>query len=239
MTSAGPPLAAVSWAASLRAWLLDPAPETPARAAGRTVKAESPPAPRPRVAVVGLSPACGTTTVARGIALVLAARDPGSTAIVSSSSLAGGASLPPSRAASRLAGRLPGATVAGRLCLWPGDGPAGAVVSAAGLAPIVFDVAHDGPVSDSASLADATVLVVAGDAEPALAELAAAKLARHGRAPLAAVNRAAEPARWAGRATAVLPDSRMEARLVLAGWQPPGRLGQVLARLADECEAAA
>jgi hypothetical protein len=245
MTPGGPTLAAVSWAASLRTWLLEPAAEAPAGHPGHTVEVgptvevPAPAAPRIRIAVIGLGPGCGTTTVARGIAAALAARDTGGTAIVASSSQAAGTSLPPLRAAARLAAGLPGATATGRLCLWPSGDPAGTVVSAAPLAPIVFDVPHDGPASDSASLADATVLVVPGDAEPALAELAAGTLARHGRAPFTVVNRPAWPDRWDGRATALLPDSRVAARLTFAGWQPPGRLGQILARLADECEAAA
>jgi len=234
----GPSLAAASRATRFRTWLVEPAPGVPAAGAGHGPAPTSPPAARTRVAVVGLGPACGTTTVARGIALALAARDPGGTAIVSSTQVTG-ASLPPLRAASRLAARLPGAVASGRLCLWPGDHPAGTVVSAGGLAPIVFDVPHDGPASDSASLADATVLVIPGHAEPALAELAAQALGRHGRAPLTAVSGSAQPGRWAGRAATLLPDSRMGARLALAGWQPPGRLGQALVRLADACEATA
>lgn len=245
MTPGGQPLAAVSWAASLRTWLLEPVADAsaghagPAVEVGPVVEMAAPPAPRTRIAVVGLRPGCGTTTVARGIAAALAARDPSGTAIVASSSQAEGTSLPPLRAAARLAAGLPGATAIGRLCLWPSGHPAGTVVGAAPLAPIVFDVPHDGPASDSASLADATVLVIPGDAEPALAELAAHTLARHGRAPFTVVNRPARPDRWDGRAAALLPDSRVAARLMFAGWQPPGRLGRILARLADECEAAA
>lgn len=252
------PLSEISWALSLRTWLLEPAPEahsveagrsasvasppayaTPGGEAGHSAPVASPPGPLTRVAVVGLGPACGTTTVARGIAAALAVRHPTGVAIVAFSSHAAGPSLPPLRAASRLAARLPGSTASGRLCLWQGHDPAGAVVGAGGLAPLVFDVPHDGPASDSASLADATVLVVPGDAEPALAELAAHTLARHGRAPLTVVNRPSQPGRWDGRAAALLPDSRMAVRLAHAGWQPPGRLGQMLAALADECGTAA
>ncbi len=238
MTPGALPPAAVSWAAWLRTWLLEPVADAPGGDIGRAVEVEPTPQPRVRVAVVGLGPACGATTVARGLAAALATRDPGGAAIVSSAAQAAGATLPPLRGASRLAARLPGAMAVGRLCVWHGSDPAGTVVSAGPLAPIVFDVPHDGPASDSASLADATVLVAPGDAEPALVDLAARTLARHGREPFTVVNRPAEPGRWRERAAVLLPDSRLAARLTFAGWQAPGRLGQVLARLAEDCEAA-
>src|SRR5581483_632286 len=166
MTPGALPPAAVSWAAWLRTWLLEPVADAPGGDIGRAVEVEPTPQPRVRVAVVGLGPACGATTVARGLAAALATRDPGGAAIVSSAAQAAGATLPPLRGASRLAARLPGAMAVGRLCVWHGSDPAGTVVSAGPLAPIVFDVPHDGPASDSASLADATVLVAPGDAEP-------------------------------------------------------------------------
>jgi hypothetical protein len=56
----------VSALAQLGAWLLEPLPERTAAA---------PPVERPLVAVVGLAPGCGTTTVARALAARLAARD--------------------------------------------------------------------------------------------------------------------------------------------------------------------
>ena len=59
-------------------WLLDPAPPRP-----RTLEPE--PGHRPVIAVIGLGQRCGTTTIARALAIELAQRDRSGAAIVSAS----------------------------------------------------------------------------------------------------------------------------------------------------------
>jgi hypothetical protein len=196
---------------------------------------------RPVVAVVGLRPGCGATTVARALASGFASGDPVGAAVV-----AGSPTLPPFapalRAASRLAGQLGSsggsATAAGRLCLtdvWDH----GALVSLwRGVAPLVLDVSPDASPRGPASVADLAILVASGDAEPALAELASRSLDHGARPPLIVVSRPDEPERWEGRAALTLPHSRPAARLAAAGWAPRGAFGAAMAELCSLCEAA-
>ena len=220
--------------ARAEAWLLEPAAPQP-------VPRPLVLPPRPVVAAVGLRPGCGTTTVARALAASLASRDPVGAAVV-----AGSAEVPPFapsvRAASRLAAQLGSsggsATAAGRLCLtdvWDH----GALVSLwRGVAPLVLDVSLDASPRALASVADLTILVASGDAEPALAELASRSLAQGDRRPLIVVSRPDEPERWQGRATLVLPHSRPAAHLAAAGWALRGTFGAAMAELGSLCEAA-
>jgi hypothetical protein len=127
--------------ARAEAWLLEPAAP---QASPRPLVLP----PRPVVAVVGLRPGCGTTTVSRALAASLASHDPVGAAVV-----AGSDAVPPFapavRAASRLAAQLGSsggsATAAGRLCLtdaWD----YGALASLwRGVAPLVLDVPADVP----------------------------------------------------------------------------------------------
>ena len=221
--------------ARAESWLLAPAPPKE----GIAERASAAGTMRPLIAVVGLSPGCGATTVARALAARLAARDPSSAAIV-----AGPDSAPPfspvTPAAARLAKRV-GSPVeaAGRLCLAHTDDYAALAVSARDLAPVVFDVPRDRSPAGAVSLADLTVLVAPRDAEPALAELASRPLERPGRKPLIVANRAADPSRWKERAQLMLPESRAGARLAAAGWEARGPLGAAVSRLGEVCEAAA
>lgn len=225
--------------ARLQGWLVEPA----ARPEGAVVvplgsgMGDWP--PRPLVAVVGLSPRCGATTLARALGACLARRDHAGAALVTGAY--DRSSLPLAvRGAARLAARLPLAAPArasGRLCLVDTPDYAGLAARRDHLAPVVLDVPRDRSPDDAVSLADLAVLVAPGHAEPALAELAAAGLERPGRAPLIVVNRAADPSPWHGRAFAVLPESRVGARLAARGWEARGPYATAVALVADSCEA--
>ena len=213
-------------AARAEAWLLDPAPPRPAR-----IERDVP--PRPVVAVVGLGPRCGTTTIARALAVELARRDVSGAAIVSASSLPSGPALA-TGAARRLARAL-GSRAVGRLALVPAADPALTQLAGDRAAPIVLDVAHGTPPEVALALADQAVLVASPDVEAALAEVAAATLATR---PIVVLNRAFDADGWRRTPDAVVPDSRVAARLALAGRDPIGPLGAAVAALADACSAA-
>lgn len=191
----------------------------------RLVPAEPVPLPaRPVIAVVGLAPGCGATTFARALAATLARRDHSGAAIVASAHEAVGSYLA-TRSATRLATRQSGARAAGRLCLTSLD----AAAQLAQLAPLVLDL----PSADTthAALARVAILIAPGDAEPALAELAAQTLDA-----ITVVTSTDDPSRWEGRAFLILPRSRLGARRAAAGWEPRGAFGAAVARVADACE---
>jgi hypothetical protein len=200
---------------------------------------------RPVVAVAGLAPRCGTTTVARALAAELALRDRDSAAIVSTDSLAGGGIPLGTPAAGRL-GRaversLPARTrPVGRLCLTAvGTEQAQLVDAARDLAPLVLDVTEPARTAIAASLADAVVLVGLPAAEPALAAVLADSLSRVGPEPVVVLNRdREEDGRWEGRCAVRLPEARMGAQLALAGREARGELGRAVAGLADALAAA-
>lgn len=220
--------------AKASAWLVEPA--------------ESPPTPvdipvRPSIAAVGLAAGCGCTTVARALAVELAARDPSGAAAVAGETAA--ATVPfRSATAGRLARALgepegAGVRTAGRLCLVTAGQPAQLATALRHLAPLVLDVSHGAAPGVPASLADHVVLVATPEVEPALAAVVAASLARVGPEPFVVLNRAEEPGAWADRVTLMLGDSRAGAQLALAGRDARGRLGQAIGELADACEAVA
>jgi hypothetical protein len=195
---------------------------------------------RPVVAVAGLAPRCGTTTVARALAAELALRDEGGAAIVSAEAVAGGGIPLGTPAAGRL-GRavqrsLPAQTRAvGRICLTAaGPNEAMFVDAARDLAPLILDVADAARTSVAASLVDAVVLVAGPGTEPALATVLAESLCRVGPEPVVVLNRDRDAdERWDGRCALRLPDARMGAQLALAGREARGELGRCVAQLAD------
>src|SRR4051812_15975853 len=197
--------------------------------------------PRPVVAVFGLARRCGATTVARGLAAELAARDGGAAAVSSPVSAAG---IPlASPAAARLAKTMADVPHArtravGRLCLVDGPSPVELADAARLQAPLVLDAGSDQVGGAAAAVADHVVLVGAPAIEPALATVVSSCLARVGPAPIVAVNRSAGDAGWEGRAALELPDSRMGAQLALGGREPRGAFGRAVAELADLCEEA-
>jgi hypothetical protein len=200
---------------------------------------------RPVVGVVALSRRCGTSTVARALAVELALRDREGAAIVSAETVAGGGIPLGTPAAARL-GRaveraLPTRTRAvGRICLTAAGPDFGPLVDAGrGLAPLVLDVGDPGQAGVAASLVDALVLVAGPALEPALAAVVSAALVRIGPEPVVVFNRdRGDSDRWAGRCALTLPDSRLGAQLALAGREPRGDLGRGVARLADLVDAA-
>jgi hypothetical protein len=208
-------------------WFLEPAVPRP-RAA------DPEPDTRPVIAVIGLGPRCGTTTVARALAIELARRDRSGAAIVSAENRGPAAALA-TAAARRLARALPGESAAavGRLCLLD---PAGAVLRELALsrpAPLVLDVGHGHPPESPFALADAAVLVAAPAVEPALADVVAASLTRAGVAPPVVLNRAVDLGAWSGRDALTIGDTRLGARLALAGRDPTPGLARPIGELAD------
>jgi hypothetical protein len=220
---------------AVQAWLIEP-PDS--RALDSLTAAGAP--PRRTVAVFGLSPGCGTSVVARALAVELAARDPAGAAAVGGEPASGSVRLG-APAAARLAGSLadvPGASTraTGRICLVAGAGEPALVDCARHFAPVVLDAGSDALGGLPAAVADRSVLVAAPDAEPALAAVAAACLARVGPDPMPVVNGGRDE-RWHGRAALCLPRSRVGAQLALGGREPRGELGRAVARLADLVEA--
>ena len=218
-------------------WLIEPA---------EPAEADRLPAPldaRPVVAVVGLSPRCGATTVARAVGAELGARDPAAACAVTSAAAAGTVplGLPGAARLTRtlsplFAGR---ARACGRLCLVEAQDRARLADAVRYLAPLVLDVDDPAEASAAAALDDHVLLVGSPATEPALGAVLGESLARVGPDPLAVLNWAGREAeRWEGRAEAELPDSRMGAQLALAGREPRGQLGRAVAELADRCEAA-
>jgi hypothetical protein len=193
------------------------------------------------VAVIGLAPRCGTTTVARALGAELALRDPGTAAVVTADAVPGGGIPLGTAAAARLSRALLRASPVrarpvGRLCLTAckAEETAALVDTARPLAPLVLDVAEPSQAALTASLADAVVLVGVESAQPALAAVLAASLGRVGPAPVVVLNRdPGDAARWEGRCAHALPESRMGAQLALAGREPRGDLGRAVTQLAE------
>jgi hypothetical protein len=217
-------LAAV--AARAEAWLLEPAQPHP-RAA------DPEPGARAVVAVVGLGSHCGTTTIARALAIELARRDASGAAIVSAWSRAGAAAIA-GGTARRLARALPaGAAAAGRLCLVDADDPALRQLALNRPAPVVLDVGHGTPPEPFVALADEIVLVAAPSVEPALADVVAASLSRGSSMPTVVLNRGGDAGAWASRDVLEIAEVRLGARLALAGRDPTPALARPIAELAD------
>jgi hypothetical protein len=214
-------------------WLLEPA--EPARESGGSPTVS----PRPVIAVFGLSPRCGATVVARGLATVLASRHADGAAAVACSVSAGGLPLASGSAgvlARRLA-ELPAARTrpTGRLCLVECADQLALGDACRYLAPLVIDGGHGSLGGIPAALADRIVLVANPGVEPALAAVAAGCLPAGGAEPLVVLNRGSGATGWEDRAALELPESRMGAQLALGGREPRGELGRALAELADRC----
>lgn len=215
-------------------WLIEPA-----ESAAEPIQIRE----RPVVAVIGLAPRCGTTAVARALAVELGIRDAAGGAAVAGegSARAGPLAVPLTSAdaarLSRTIRELTGgaARTVGRLCLVATGDAARLAAALRHAAPLVLDVGHGTPPGTSASLADHTVLVGSPRTEPALAAVVADSLARVGPEPIVVVNRAHEPDAWE-RARFVLPDARAGAQLALAGRRAAGPLATAIADVADACE---
>jgi hypothetical protein len=222
--------------AGARSFLLDPVEPPGERAAAA-------PERRPVIAVFGLARGCGTTVVARALAVELAARDTAGASAVACETRAVGIPLA-TQAASRLARALvdvPGhARAVGRLCLVAAVDPPRLADAVRGVAPLVIDAGSSLLGGVPASVADRTVIVTSPAVESALARVASECVARVGPEPILVLNRArgdGEPGREVcGDATVRLPESRMGAQLALGGREARGDLGRAIAELADRCE---
>jgi hypothetical protein len=213
-------------AARAEAWLLEPAPARAQRTAP----------PAAVVAVVGLGRGCGATTLSRALAVELARRHDAGTAVVHGGP-APAASLA-TAAARRLARRLGGdARACGRLAAVADDGRLCDLALARDV-PVVLDVAHGTPPERALAVADRALLIARPEVEPALASVAAEALGRDGVAPLVVLNRALED-RWGELPDLRVRESKLGARLALAGRDPLGALAGAAAVLADACEGAA
>lgn len=193
---------------------------------------------RPVVAVVGLAPRCGATTIARALGAELAARDPagacGVTAAIGGGSVTLG--VPAAGRLARALGPVAGGRTktCGRLCLVDSPDWAGLAGALLYLAPLVLDVAEPHEASPAAALADMVLLVGVPPLEPALAVVVSESLARVGPEPQILLNRALDDAGpWSGRACLELPESRLGAQLALAGRESRGELGRAISALAD------
>ena len=188
---------------------------------------------RPLVAVVGLAPRSGASTLARSVAARLAALDPDGAALLFS------ADLPRGRLASAAAGRLArmlaetgceGPRAAGRVCVVPANEPI-APWAASRVAPLVADVRHGAPSEAAVALADHVVLVAPADVEPALAAAVEASLRGSGHSVSLVISRAEHPPELPYALT--MPDSRVAAQLSRACLDPRGALAPVASELAE------
>jgi hypothetical protein len=189
----------------------------------------------PVVAVVGLAPGAGASTVARAVAARLADEDPCGAAILVTPD-------PPrtglaTAAASRLARTLAdhgtdGPRATGRLCLVDASEPL-APIAAQRSAPLVADIAHGAPTEGAVALAHHVVLVCAPDVEPALTSAVESALRGAGHSVSLVLNRVVgEPPPGLEHALEV-PESRLAAQLTLACREPRGALAAVAVELAE------
>jgi hypothetical protein len=219
-------------------WLVEPA-EMPAAAPERAVASISvTPPSHPALGVVGLARRCGATTLARALAAELAARSEGA-AVVASPGRPAVVALGSSPRAAQLAERLEldGLRTAGRLCLATCADARELVAATRHLAPAVMEVEPGTPALEAAPVLDRLVLVVGPALEPALAAAVAETIEAAGRAPLVTVNRAPDHGPWLMNADVLVPDSRLGARIALAGREPRGFLARSIEQLADLCAA--
>lgn len=262
-----------SLARRLSAFFLDPPAEEESNARERP-QAESKRAqendcalPVERVAVVGLSPGCGATTVSLALAAALADRSPARVAVLAScdpprvTSL--GRSLRRYRAAAMLQAELAARGMTGIdashlgpvccaqvPCSATGDLVADPFVAAlaalvGGRAPLVWDIAAGVVELLEPALrnADATALVAGDRSDPELVRLAREHLVREAGNPLVVMNgrdkEAELDAAELDAAGTSLPRSRLAVWRLRAGRPARGTFAQAAACLADRCVDAA
>ena len=215
-------------------WLVEPAPEL---ARLDTPPLAVPPRSYPLVGVVGLARRCGSTTIARALAAELGSRH-GGAAVVASSARPAVVPLGSSAAAAHLAetlAQLDERRAAGRLCLAACADAELLACAAREVAPAVMEVEPGSTALDAARVLDRIVLVASPGLEPALAGAVAETIAAAGESPVVAVNRASDHGPWLVNADVLVPDSRVGARLALAGREARGWLGRAVEQLADLC----
>ena len=216
-------------------WLVEPDTEaSPTRIGALAVV---PPQSYPLVGVVGLARRCGATTVARALAAELASRHGGAAVVASPGRpavVALGSSAPAARLAEALE-QLDERRAAGRLCL-AACADAGVLAAATReVAPAVMEVEPGSAARDAARVLDRIVLVASPKLEPALAAAVAETVAAVAKPPAIVVNRACDYGPWLVHADVLVPDSRVGARLALAGREPRGWRGRAVDQLADLC----
>ena len=216
-------------------WLIEPVPADSLSPADTRalVQARS----YPLVGVVGLARRCGATTLARALAAELATRHEGAAVVAAPGRPAVvplGSSAPATQLAESLA-QLDERRAAGRLCLAACADAALLASATRGVAPAVMEVEPGSAAIDAARLLDRLVLVASPALEPALAAAVAQTIVRVAEPPLVAVNRAFDHGPWLVQADVLVPDSRVGARLALAGREPRGWLGRAVKQLADLC----
>jgi hypothetical protein len=227
--------------ARVSAWLLEP-PGTDALGAdgagpppGLLPTAVAAEPPRPVVAVLGLAPRAGASTIARALAGRLAAADPAGTAALFT---AVAPRVPiATLAAARLASLVSdagchGARPVGRLCVVPAEEPLAPVV-AERPAPLVADIGHGQPSEGAVALADHVVLVCRSEVEPALAIAVEQSLRAGDRAVSLVVNRAVEELPDELAHALAVPESRVAAQLTHGCREPRGALARVAEELAE------
>lgn len=221
--------------ARAEAWLLEPP-----RAASVGL---APPPARPVVVVRGLARGCGTSAVARALAVSLARSDPGGTAVVVGGPRGTGPRIG-AQAAVRIARVLAGAgcesaRASGRVCLVGEGDPLGVAVGCSD-APVVIDVAHPSPPAEGLGHGDVVVLVASPAVEAALADAVEASLAAAGHVVEVVVNRVEPDDASPARADRLLiGESRLAAQLALACRDARGPFATPIAELAERCRAAA
>ena len=206
-------------------------------AADSAPESEVPPRRYPLVAVVGLARRCGATTLARALAAELARREAGA-AVVASPQAPAVVGLGGSAAASRLADTLALSSrirVTGRLCLAVCEDPGDLASATRAAAPAVVEVEPGVAAVEAAPIVDRVVLVAPPSLEPRLAAAVAETVSAVADDPLVVVNRGGDHGQWLLAADLIVPESRMGARLALAGRDPRGWLGRSAHDLADLC----
>jgi len=214
-------------------WLVEASPEA---AAARPL-AVVPPRSFPLVGVVGLARRCGATTVARALAAELASRHGGAAVVASPARPAVvplGSSGPATHLAETLA-QLDERRASGRLCLAACTDAELLAAATREIAPAVMEVEPGCAALDAARVLDRILLIASPRLEPALAAAVAETIAAVGEPPVVAVNRACDQGPWLVHADVLVPDSRVGARLALAGRPARGWLGRAVGQLADLC----
>ena len=219
-------------------WLVEPDPDVATRPPETLTVL--PPRNYPLVGVVGLARRCGATTLARALAAELASREQGA-AVVASPTRPAVVPLGSSPSAAHLAetlAQLGERRAAGRLCLAACADAGALAVATRQVAPAVMEVEPGSAALEAAGVLDRVVLVASPALEPALAAAVAQSLADVAAPPVIAVNRATDHGPWLLQADVLVPDSRVGARLALAGREPRGWLGRAVGQLADLCAGA-
>ncbi len=218
-------------------WLVELDATAAPSPAGKAALAAVPSRSYPLVGVVGLARRCGVTTIARALAAELAKRHGGAAVVASPARPAVvplGSSAPAALLVETLA-QLDERRAAGRLCLAACADAGMLAATTRQVAPAVMEVQPGSAAVEAACVLDRILLVASPRLEPALAATVAETIAAVAEPPVVAVNRAPDHGPWLLHADVLVPDSRVGARLALAGREARGWLGRAVGQLADLC----